>query len=200
MTTPVPPAFEERLAQIEQIAVAVAKFDNPELQVEAYKFLIGSPSTPARQKTGAPASGDAKSGAHEPSGEAGQTNGSTKRRSAGKKQTLTFDKSIDFYSSSGDLQIPLKEFTEAHPAKSALQKAVVVVYWLTKELQLAPLTVDHVYSAFKTLSWPVPANLLNTLQKAGSENYLDTKKSADIKITTHGENLVEHSLKPAPAP
>lgn len=112
---------------------------------------------------------------------------------------MTVDKSLNFYSSGGELGKTLKDFVEAHPAANVVQKSVAVVYWLSKELALQEINVDHVYTAFKTLEWPIPSNLLNTLQQAGSKNFLDTKKSTDIKMTTHGENLVEFQMVPKAA-
>jgi hypothetical protein len=32
------------------------------------------------------------------------------------------------------------------------------------------------------------------MQQAGTEGWLDTSVNTDIKIATHGENLIEHTL------
>ena len=195
--------FQDRVAQIEAVASAVAKFDNPDLQVAAFNYLLRGATTPVPESEEVfldeevsdetiPDEGNGEQG-----GGGGDRRGAgTRKRATTKKQTLTFDKTLNFYSTDGELAVGLKGFTEAHPAKNAVHKSVVVVYWLAKELGVSPLGVDHVYSAFKTLAWPIPASLLNTLQKAGTENFLDTKKSTDIKLTTHGENLVEFELIP----
>lgn len=201
--------FDARVAQVEAVAAAVAKFENPELQVAAFNYLLGERATPpeveelkldhelltepTHDKTQKSADGAAGNGGNGAS--TARKRGGSKASTA-KKQTLTFDKSLDFYSTSGELGKTLKDFIEGHPAGNVIQKAVVVVYWLSKELAVPEITVDHVYSAFKTLEWPIPSNLLNTLQQAGSKNFLDTKKSTDVKMTTHGENLVEFELLP----
>jgi hypothetical protein len=200
------PDFDTRVAQIEAVAEAVAKFDNAELQVAAFQYLLGQPSRVPEPEDAD--QNDVLTEEHvdeqpppgrESMGRNGDGNvhkrGAAKAASA-KKQTLTFDKSLNFYSTSGELGKTLKEFTTAHPAKNVVQKAVVVVYWLAKEIAVPEITVDHVYSAFKTLEWRIPSNLLNTLQQAGSKNFLDTKKSTNIRMTTHGENLVEFQLIP----
>ncbi len=119
-----------------------------------------------------------------------------KAKSAGKKQSFNFDKSIDFYSKSGPSGLNFAEFSAAHPPKNTIHKAVVAVYWLAKELGLDATSVEHVYTAFKTANWVVPSDLVNTLQQAGTKNYLDSKKRDDLRLTTHGENLIEHELKP----
>jgi hypothetical protein len=195
--------FEDRVAQIEAVAAAVAKFENPDLQAAAFNYLLRGVTTPVLGPEENALDGEVidetipDEGNGEQGGADGERRGAgTRKRAATKKQTLTFDKSLNFYSTDGELGVNLKGFAEAHPAKNTVQKSVVVVYWLAKELGLSPLSVDHVYSAFKTLGWPIPASLLNTLQKAGTENFLDTKKSADIKLTTHGENLVEFQIIP----
>ncbi|MCR2814204.1 hypothetical protein [Microbacterium sp. zg.Y1084] len=205
--------FEARVAQVEAVAAAVAKFENPELQIAAFRFLLGDRHTapnpnPAKndhEEQSDQSEEQTQQAADEVAGSNGSGSGSTRRRNPGKagtskntskKQTLTFAKSLNFYSTGGELGLSLKDFTDAHPASNAVHKAVSVVYWLSKELDVSPISVDHVYSAFKTLSWPIPSSLLNTLQKGGSENFLDTKKSTDIKLTTHGENLVEFQLVP----
>jgi hypothetical protein len=47
------------------------------------------------------------------------------------------------------------------------------------------------------MKWRVPADLANTLQyTASKDGWLDTKKMDDIKVTTIGENVVEHDLPP----
>ena len=65
---------------------------------------------------------------------------------------------------------------------------------LRDELELANVTLSGVYTFFNSLSWPVPADLKNVLQQAGTEGWLDTADSEDIKITSLGENLVEYEL------
>lgn len=200
--------FETKIAQVEAAAAAVAKFENSELQVAAFHYLLGDIAGTDGGDLGAIASPLAELSAEQKAspgdGQAskGEAEGSEKpRRTAGKtsstkKQSFTFDKSLNFYSTSGELGKTLRDFIEAHPASNVVQKSVAVVYWLSKELGQQEIGVDHVYSAFKTLEWPIPSDLLNTLQQAGSKNFLDTKTSTDIKITTHGDNLVEFEMLP----
>ena len=86
------------------------------------------------------------------------------------------------------------QFAEEKAPSSSYQKAVVAVYYLRDTMELPAITVQAVFTFFKTVGWPVPADLKNTLQKAGSEGWLDTAKADDIKLTSMGENLIEHSL------
>lgn len=77
---------------------------------------------------------------------------------------------------------------------NVIQKCVVAVYYLRDILEMDKVTVEAVFTFFKTLSWPVPADLKNTLQQAGTHGFLDTSDSQHIKMTSLGENLVEHDL------
>lgn len=88
----------------------------------------------------------------------------------------------------------LREFVDVKKPSNLLEKCTVLTYYLINTLEVVPTTTDHIYTAFKTLGWRVPSNLPNTLQQAGSNGWLDTKASADIKTTPMGENLVEHDL------
>lgn len=76
------------------------------------------------------------------------------------------------------------------------QKCVVAVYYLRDVVEVENIAAPAVYTFFKTLGWPVPADLKNTLQQAGTEGWLDTSDSENIKLTSMGENVVEHSLPP----
>ena len=189
--------FEERLQRITRIAEAVRQFDDPSLQAEAYRYLIGGPThashagaTPQRQSKPSTASQQepGKSGSGVVEGR------KTARKSAGKKQTFEFMKDLDFYHKSGPSGLPFKEFVDKHPPGDQKEKVTVAVYWLKNEASEEQVSADMVYTAFKTIGWVVPANLMNAIHKAGSSNYLNSKDRDDIVLTTHGENLVEHQL------
>lgn len=76
------------------------------------------------------------------------------------------------------------------------QKCVVAIYYMGHVLELAEITSAHVYTFFKELNWPLPSNLMNTMHQAGTDGWLDTSNASDLKVTTRGENLVEHDLPP----
>lgn len=83
--------------------------------------------------------------------------------------------------------------TEKQPT-NVKQKCVVALYYLLKILELEKAGIDHIYTFFKGVSWPTPSNFANTLHQAGTEGWLDTKDSTDYKVTSSGENVVEHNL------
>lgn len=74
------------------------------------------------------------------------------------------------------------------------EKCVVAVYYLRDIIEMEKVTAQAVFTVFKHLQWPIPSNLKNTLQQAGTAGWLDTADSEDIKLTSLGENLVEHDL------
>jgi hypothetical protein len=112
---------------------------------------------------------------------------------AGKKSKsiISMDKSLN-------LSPPGKQsgtdFAAEKAPTNAMQKCVVAVYYLRDFIGLEKVSVQAVFTFFKALGWPIPADLKNTLQKAGSEGWLDTADGEDIKLTSMGENVVEHDL------
>jgi hypothetical protein len=89
----------------------------------------------------------------------------------------------------------LDEFIEKKKPTSYYEKCATLVYYLKNELCLPNVTENHVYSCFKHMKWRIPADLSNTLAYTASQyGWLDTSNLQDVKVTTMGENLVEHDL------
>ena len=107
------------------------------------------------------------------------------------KSIISLDKGLNL-SPSG--KKTADDFANEKAPGSGMQKGVVAVYYLRDFVGLEKITVSAVYTFFKTVGWPVPADLRNTLQQAGSQGWLDTSDGDNIKLTSMGENLVEHSL------
>lgn len=79
------------------------------------------------------------------------------------------------------------------------EKCTVAVYYLRSELGLSEVSASHVLTCFKHAKWRVPANVPNTLQSTASvQGWLDTGNMEEIKVTTIGDNLVEHDLPKTP--
>lgn len=69
------------------------------------------------------------------------------------------------------------------------------VYYLVEKAEIAPATLDHVYSCYRYVDWPVPADMRNSLQVTASrKGYIDTSNTEDIKIEPKGVNHVERGL------
>jgi hypothetical protein len=107
------------------------------------------------------------------------------------KVVISMDKSLNL--SPPGKQSAL-QFAALKTPTNALQKCVVAVHYLRDVIEMPKVKTDAVLTFFKTVQWPVPADLKNTLQQAGSAGWLDTANSEDIKLTSSGENLVEHQL------
>jgi hypothetical protein len=88
----------------------------------------------------------------------------------------------------------IKEFIDEKGPSSMEQKSVVAIYYLAVVLEISKVSIEHVYTVFKSANWIVPADLKNAIHRAGSAGWLDTSDSNDLKVTSSGENLVEHNL------
>lgn len=113
-----------------------------------------------------------------------------------KKSSLSIEKDLNLKPKG---KKSFDEFVAEKQPKANHEKCTVAVYYLLHELSLKAVGATHVYTCFKHMQWRVPADLPNTLAStASSKGLLDTKKMDDIKVTTIGENLVEHDLPPKP--
>ncbi|MEQ1640671.1 MAG: hypothetical protein ABL881_07660 [Novosphingobium sp.] len=91
------------------------------------------------------------------------------------------------------------QFQSEKAPTSVMQKCVVAAYYLREIIEVDAVTVSDVFTFFKTVGWKVPTDLKNTLQQAGTKGWLDTADGEDIKITSMGDNLIEHDLPPKAA-
>ena len=119
-------------------------------------------------------------------------------KKAGKKAKpiISMDKSLNLAPSG---KKNAGQFAAEKQPANLLHKCVVAAYYLREFIDGEKVTVSGVYTFFKALGWPLPADLKNKLSQAGTAGWLDTSDFEDIKITPIGENLVEHSL-PAKKP
>ena len=83
----------------------------------------------------------------------------------------------------------VKEFAAEKCPTNGKEKCLVGVYYLRDMAELEAVSSDHVYTFFKFVGWRIPSDLVNTLQQAGSEGWLDTASKAEIKVTHMGEKL-----------
>jgi len=88
------------------------------------------------------------------------------------------------------------DFIAEKQPSSNQQKCTVAVYYLNQILDVASIGVDHVFTCYKSAGWRIP-NLGNVLRlTAFRRGWLDTSNMMDVKLTTHGLNLIEHDLPP----
>lgn len=141
-------------------------------------------------------SNDSASTTHKPNAEqvlASAPKITAKKTSSSKKSksVIAMDKSLNL-SPAGKMSAI--DFAANKSPTNAMQKSVVACYYLREVISVEAITVSGVYTFFKTAGWKVPSDLRNALQKAGSAGWLDTADGENIKITSMGENLIEHDL------
>lgn len=121
----------------------------------------------------------------------GGTSTAKAKTSKKSKTVISMDKNLNL-SPSG--KASAVQFATEKAPTSVMQKCVVAVYYLRDVIGMEKVTAQAVFTFFKHLNWPLPADLKNTLQQAGTAGWLDTADSQDIELTSLGENLVEHDL------
>jgi hypothetical protein len=111
------------------------------------------------------------------------------------KSVISMDKTLNLAPQGKQSAV---QFAAAKAPTNVREKCVVAVYYLRDVIELEKVSAQAVFTFFKSVQWPAPADLKNTLQQAGSVGWLDTANSDDIKLTSLGENLVEHDLPAKP--
>jgi hypothetical protein len=119
------------------------------------------------------------------------SNTSKPKTSKKTKTVISMDKNLNLNPAGKPSAV---QFATDKSPTNVMQKCVVAVYYLRDTIEMQKVPVQAVFTFFKHLNWKVPADLRNALQKAGTEGWLDTADSEDIKLTSSGENLVEHDL------
>ena len=130
-----------------------------------------------------------------PSSNAEITDEKKKRKKTGRKPSkpnVTILKGLNLKPSG---KKSFSDFTKEKKPSSNREKIIVAIYYLHHELNHSPIDPNAVYTCFKHMGWRVPSNIENELfWLASQRGWLDTSNKHDIKITTHGENFVEHDL------
>jgi hypothetical protein len=122
---------------------------------------------------------------------AGAATGSVKSKTSKKSKTvISMDKTLNLAPQG---KPSAAAFAEEKKPSNVVQKSVVAAYYL-RDVVGVKVTPQGVFTFFKFVQWPAPTDMKNTLQQAGSAGWLDTADSEDIKITSSGENLVEHNM------
>lgn len=72
---------------------------------------------------------------------------------------------------------------------------VVAVYYLSEELGVPAVTLNQVFTCYRSMRWKEPANLENSLAlTANRKRFFDTSSLDDIKLMPAGRTRVEHEL------
>ncbi len=127
----------------------------------------------------------------QPAGAGAGSHAAKSKPSKKSKTVISMDKTLNL-SPSG--KTSAAQFAAEKSPSNVKEKCVVAAYYLRDFVEMQQVTAQAVFTFFKQLQWPTPADLKNTLQQAGTAGWLDTADSDDIKITSMGENLIEHDL------
>jgi hypothetical protein len=187
--------FDSLLGRMPDIAKAVERFSSENVQLRALDALIGAFENvpdPSERSSETQAFKTQKAPIAAKPQRPMKKTANGKKAPSKSKSSFTVVKDLDLVSGG---KPPFKEFLEGKKLKSAFEKCLIAVYWLSKNTKNPkPVTVDQVYTIFKYAGWPVPSNLVNTIQQAGSKGWLDSHSSSDIRVVVAGENHVEHEM------
>mgnify|MGYP001103293288 CR=1 FL=1 len=185
------------LARMPEISEAVQRFSSESIQAQVLQALLEAFGAGSNRDVGARIAQD------DPDEEVDMQNkgdkprdvknASPKRSNGSKpKQSFTIDKNLDLVNGGTP---SFRAFAEAKAPSSQVEKCLVSVYWLTRVRTSAePATVEQVYSCYKHMGWLVPSDLANTLSKAGTMGWLDSRDRQKLTVVVAGENHLEHEM------
>lgn len=89
----------------------------------------------------------------------------------------------------------LKDFMEEKKPVSNVQKTTAFVYYLQNLLELDEITIDHIFTCYKSMNYRIPNNLQQNLSDTSSSKYgYINRKDGKYSMTIIGSNLIEHDL------
>ena len=113
------------------------------------------------------------------------------KKLARKKPTYTMVKTLNLRPTDKKSFI---DFTKELLPSNNPEKCVVCAYYLCKIL-VEKVDSNSIYTCFKTMGWRLPSDINGVLYWISSQKaWLDTSNILDIKLTVHGDNLIEHDL------
>jgi hypothetical protein len=192
--------LDDFLKRLPEIADVVNKFKSEAVQQSAFDALVGllgsdAEPVPAEKKKRTAkvgSRGNSRSKNTESREKANSSSEENKpKRKIAKKGSFSMVKDLNLRPQG---KTGLKDFCAEKAPESHVEKCTVSVYYLSNDLGISAVDMDHVYTCYKHMSWRLPANLSNMLAQAGSKGYLNVADRANITVTTHGDNLVEHDL------
>lgn len=95
-------------------------------------------------------------------------------------------------------ELSFRDFYDQKKPTTQAQAVTVAVYYLKRILEMDKVTPEHVFTCFKDVGQRIPKDLPQTIRDAAKrKGWVDTSERGNVKITTHGENMIDHDL-PAP--
>ena len=92
--------------------------------------------------------------------------------------------------------VGLKEFYEQYVTKNNAEKLLVFATFLHQEKSKEVVTADQLYTCFKALKERIPKVFKQAIIDAKNKHaYLDYSSVDDIRVSTVGENYVNHDIE-----
>jgi hypothetical protein len=89
----------------------------------------------------------------------------------------------------------LRDFFKTKLPSGFAEQNALFAYYLVKSKEMSPVGANHIYTCYKEVGQRVPGAFQQSLKDtARRQGWLDTADLLDIKVTTIGENFVEHDL------
>ena len=89
----------------------------------------------------------------------------------------------------------LKAFVKAKKPQNQMEHIAVYTYYLKRTVEESKVGFSHLFTCFKEVGERRPGDLPQTCRNvASTKGWIDTADQEDLKITTRGENFVEHEL------
>jgi hypothetical protein len=89
----------------------------------------------------------------------------------------------------------LKKFFAEKEPRSDMEQVLVLVYYLQHTLAIPAIGPGHILTAFKHVGKPVPVDLRATVRNMKNQKaWLNFTDMEAIRVTTQGDNVVEHEL------
>jgi hypothetical protein len=171
-------SIEEEAAILKQIDEQL-KGLSPDVRTEAFQILVerhlntGRPGKAARK----PLAKDQLS----------------KERPKRAMESLSVVKDLNLRAQ-GDIP-SLRDFFKTKAPNGFAEQNAVFAYYLVKSKEVSSVGANHIYTCYKEVGQRVPGAFLQSLKDtARRQGWLDTSDLEDIRVTTIGENFVEHDL------
>lgn len=118
----------------------------------------------------------------------------TKTRKKTVQATGQLLKDLDLSGKNGVSQ-SLKDFVNEKKPGSNVQKTAVFVYYLQNILKVEEISIDHIFTCYKTLGYRMPNNLQQNLADTCSSRYgYTSRKDGKYSMTVVGNNYVEFDM------
>ena len=121
---------------------------------------------------------------------------SKRRRTSGTRAQIIKDLDL----SGGGKKPRLKDFYAQYKPSTYFEKNLIFVYYLTHELGLSDIGVDHVFTCYREVPVRIPGALPQSLKDTSQRRgWIDTTSLSDITVATAGLNYLEHDMPKADA-